>query len=132
MEITLKQGLSAKQEITVAYKDTAKAVSSGLAEVFATPSMIALMEKAAYTAVQSELPKGFATVGISINARHMAATPVGVKVWAEATLKEIDGRRLKFHVTAYDAYEMIGEAEHERFVINEDAFMQKAGAKAVS
>ena len=129
MDIKLEAGLSARAEKTVVYEDTAKAVASGLAEVFATPSMIALMEQAAYTAVQPHLPDGTSTVGISISARHLAATPVGLKVWAEAELVEVDGRKLVFSVAAYDACEKIGEAEHVRFVIDEDKFLKKAYAK---
>jgi predicted thioesterase len=129
MDITLSAGLEGKAEKTVEYQDTAKAVASGLAEVFATPSMIALMENAAYTAVQPHLPDGMSTVGISISARHLAATPMGLKVWATATLKAVDGRKLTFAVTACDACEKIGEAEHVRFIIDEEKFLKKAYAK---
>jgi len=129
MELNLQPGLSAKIEKTVAYEDTAKAVASGLAEVFATPAMIALMENAAYTAVQAHLPDGVSTVGVHIDARHMAATPMGLKVWAEATLTEVDRRKLKFTIEAFDETEMIGEATHTRFVIDEAKFMAKAGEK---
>lgn len=129
MELNLKTGIETKVEKSVAYEDTAKAVASGLAEVFATPSMIALMENAAYTAVQPHLPDGMSTVGISISARHLAATPVGLKVWAEAVLTDVDGRRLVFSVTAYDEQEKIGEAEHVRFIIDEDKFLKKAYGK---
>ena len=127
--MNLKTGLRARAEKTVAYEDTAKAVASGLAEVFATPSMIALMEQAAYTAVQSHLPVGTSTVGISINTQHLAATSVGFRVWAEAELKAVDGRKLTFSIQAFDETEKIGEAEHVRFVIEEDKFMKKAYAK---
>jgi len=122
-------GLTAKIEKTVEYNDTAKAVSSGLAEVFATPAMIALMENAAYTAVQGELEAGQSTVGVSINAKHIAATPVGMKVWAQATLIEIDRRKLVFEIEAYDERELIGTAVHERFVIDEEKFMRRAAEK---
>jgi predicted thioesterase len=110
MELKLEPGAKARVEMTVEYKDTAKAVASGLAEVFATPSMIALMENAAYTAVQPLLPEGMSTVGTRIDAKHMAATPVGLKVWAEAVLVDVDRR-------------------HERFVIDEEKFLSRAEAK---
>ena len=126
----MKTGLKAKIEKIVEYKDTAKAVASGLAEVFATPCMIALMENAAYTAVQDELPKGRSTVGISINVKHMAATPMGMKVLAEATLTEVDRKKLTFEIQAYDEAELIGTAVHERFIIDEERFMSKALEKA--
>ena len=129
MELKLKTGLKGRAEATVAYKDTAKAVASGLAEVFATPSMIALMENAAYLAVQPLLPEGMSTVGVRIDAKHIAATPVGLKVWAEAALAETDGRRLTFDIEAFDEKEKIGEARHERFIIDEQKFMSRAQAK---
>lgn len=129
MELNLETGLNARVDKTVEYKDTAKAVASGLAEVFATPSMIALMENAAYLAVQPQLPKGASTVGIRIDAQHLAATPVGLKVWAEAELVAVDGRKLTFDIQAYDEMEKIGSARHERFVIEEQKFIARAEAK---
>lgn len=129
MELNLKSGLSARAEKTVEYKDTAKAVASGLAEVLATPAMIALMENAAYTAVQPHLPAGTSTVGTRIDAKHIKATPVGLKVWAEAVLTDVDGRKLTFDITAYDEAEKIGEARHERSVIDEHKFISRAEAK---
>lgn len=130
MDFNLATGLNAKIEKIVVYEDTAKAVASGLVEVFATPSMIALMENAAYTSVQPQLPNGWSTVGISISAQHLAATPMGLKVWAEAKLTEIDGRKLVFTISAYDEKEKIGEAQHERFIIDEQKFMNKVSAKS--
>jgi len=129
MELKLEPGAKARVEKTVEHKDTAKAVASGLAEVFATPSMIALMENAAYLAVQPLLPEGMSTVGVRIDAKHIAATPVGLKVWAEAVLAETDGRRLTFDIEAFDEKEKIGEARHERFIIDEQKFMSRAQAK---
>jgi predicted thioesterase len=130
MEKALECGLTAKAEKVVEFADTAKAVASGLAEVFATPCMIALMECAAANAVQPCLPPGQSTVGISIDAQHIAATPVGFKVWAQAELTEVDGRRLMFCITAHDEQEKIGEAQHTRVIIDEQRFMAKALLKA--
>jgi predicted thioesterase len=130
MEIEIKPGISAEAETIVEMKDTAKAVASGLAEVYATPMMIALMEKAAYTAVQPQLPEGYSTVGIRIDASHLAATPVGLKVRVKATLVEVSGKRLIFDIEAYDEQDKIGEARHERYIIEESRFLKKAYAKA--
>lgn len=130
MEKALECGLTAKAEKTVRYEDTAKAVASGLAEVFATPCMIALMECAAVSAVQPQLPPGQSTVGVRIDAQHIAATPIGFKVWAQAELVAVDGRKLTFAITAYDEKEKIGEAQHTRMIIDENKFMAKAQAKA--
>ncbi len=130
MEKALECGLSAKAEKTVRFEDTAKAVSSGLAEVFSTPGLIALMECAAMNAVQPQLPPGFSTVGVRIDAQHLAATPMGFKVWAIAELTAVDGRRLTFDITAWDEYEKIGEAQHTRMIIDENKFAAKTAAKA--
>lgn len=129
MEYQLEPGLSAMVQKEVEAKDTAKVYSSGLAEVFATPAMIALMEHAAYTAVQDALPKGYSTVGTEISARHMAATPIGLTVTAKAVLTTVEGRELTFFIEAFDDKEKIGEAAHKRFIIDEERFMQKAAAK---
>ena len=123
-------GLSAKVEKTVEYKDTAKAVASGLAEVFATPCMIAMMENAAYLAVQGELESGQSTVGISIDVKHLAATPMGMKVWAQAKLVEVDRKKLTFEIEAHDEAELVGTAVHERFIIDEEKFIAKVNEKA--
>ncbi|MDD4088921.1 MAG: hotdog domain-containing protein, partial [Tissierellia bacterium] len=69
------------------------------------------------------LPKGCSTVGTQVNVKHMSATRVGKRVWAEAELMEIDRKRLVFKVTAYDEDKKIGEGTHERFVIDDEKFM---------
>ncbi len=123
MEFNLNIGLKFTKEITVAINDTAKFFGSGAAEVFATPMMIGLMEAAAMHAVSSYLPECYSTVGISVNIKHISATAVGKKVWAEAELIEIDRKRLVFKVDAFDEDKKIGEGTHERFIINEQKFM---------
>ncbi len=125
MEINLIVGLKEKQEKTVTMNDTAKVFGSGAAEVFATPMMIGLMEAASMNAVKKYLPEGFSTVGTSVNIKHISATPVGKKVWAEAELVEVDRKRLVFKVDAYDEDKKIGEGTHERFIIDEEKFMGK-------
>ena len=130
MNIELKTGQRGHAEKVVAYQDTAKAVASGGAAVFSTPSLIALMENAAFALVQPQLPKGYTTVGVRIDAKHLAATPVGGKVRAEARLENMDGRALTFQITAYDEHEKIGEATHVRVIVDESRFMQKVREKA--
>ncbi|PYG89103.1 putative thioesterase [Ruminiclostridium sufflavum DSM 19573] len=127
MEINL--GMTGSAEITVDGNITAKAMGSGDLEVLATPALVALMEKAATIAVKEGLPDGSSTVGTQINIRHLAATPVGMKVTARATLAEADGKRLLFTVEAFDSKEKIGEGQHERFIITIDRFMNKANGK---
>ncbi len=125
MEFNLNVGLKNKEEKTVTMNDTAKIFGSGAAEVFATPLMIGLMETASMNAVKELLPEGFSTVGISVNVKHINATAVGKKVWAEAELVEIDRKRLVFKVDAYDEDKKIGEGTHERFIVDEKKFMDK-------
>lgn len=127
MEFTI--GMVGSAEITVDMNNTAKTMGSGDLEVFATPSMVALMEKAATLAIKECLSEGNTTVGTMINVKHLAATPIGAKVTATATLIEVDGKRLMFKVEAFDGTEKIGEGQHERFVINVDRFMDKANGK---
>ena len=123
MELNLSVGLKYREEKTVKMDDTAKVFGSGAAEVFATPMMIGLMEAASMNSVKDYLPKGYSTVGTLVNIKHISATRVGKKVWAEADLIEIDRKRLVFKVTAYDEDKKIGEGTHERFVINDEKFM---------
>lgn len=123
MEINLIVGLKNKEEKIVTINDTAKVFGSGAAEVFATPMMIGLMESASMNAVKEYLPTGYSTVGITVNIKHISATAVGKKVWAEAELIEIDRKRLVFKVNAFDEDKKIGEGTHERFIIDEQKFM---------
>lgn len=123
MKLNLSIGLKYKEEKTVKMEDTAKIFGSGAAEVFATPMMIGLMEAASMNCVKDYLPEGHSTVGTLVNVKHISATRVGKKVWAEAELIEIDRRRLVFKVTAYDEDKQIGEGTHERFIIDEEKFM---------
>ncbi|MBZ4659827.1 MAG: Thioesterase superfamily, partial [Desulfacinum sp.] len=66
----------------------------------------------------------------SIHTSHIAATPVGMKVRAEAVLEQVDGRRLIFKVTAHDEREKIGEGVHERFVVHREKFVSRVRSKA--
>lgn len=123
MEFNLKNGLKHREERIVTMNDTAKVFGSGAAEVFATPMMIGIMEGASMNCVRDYLPEGFSTVGISVNIKHISATAVGKKVWADAELIEIDRKRLVFKVEAFDEDKKIGEGTHERFIIDEKKFM---------
>lgn len=120
-------GLKGKSEGIVKVDNTAKAVGSGSLNVFATPMMVALMENAAIKALQ--LPEEQTSVGTYLDVKHMAATPVGMKVWAEAEIIEVEGRRLVYKIEAYDEKEKIGEGRHERFIVNGDKFISKADSK---
>ncbi len=123
--MSLSPGLTGEAETTVVHENTAAAVGAGGVEVFGTPMMIALMENAAWKAVAEQLEPGYVTVGTVVNIRHLAATPPGQKVRASAELTERDGRRLIFHVTAYDEKQKIGEGRHERFIVHLERFLGK-------
>jgi len=125
MEITLEKGLKHVEEMQVTANDTASKYGSGMVEVFATPAMIAFMEKTAMLTVLSHLPAGFNTVGTEVCVKHIKATSVGMKVTCEAELIEVDGKRLVFKVVAKDEQGEIGNGTHERFVINTEKFMSK-------
>ena len=127
--MSLSVGMKGRAETTVTAENTAAAVGSGLVPVFATPAMIALMENAAVNAVQAQLEEGQGTVGTLLNVSHDAATPVGMRVGAEAELTAVEGRKLTYSVTAYDEAGPIGKGEHQRFIIQADRFLAKAQAK---
>ena len=120
--MALTPGLTGEATTIVVHENTAASVGAGGVEVFGTPMMIALMENAAWRAVANSLEAGDVTVGIVVNVRHLAATPLGQHVRARAELIEIDGRRLIFNVEAYDEKRKIGEGQHERFIVNLERF----------
>ncbi len=125
----LQPGLKGQVSTEVTPEKTANRISSGVVEVYATPQMIGLMEQACAEGVQPFLPAGQSTVGILVNVRHLAATPIGHIVRAEAELIEVDGRRLVFSVVAYDETEKIGEGFHERYIIDEVRFLSRVNGK---
>lgn len=125
----LEVGIKGYQEFVVTEKDTAKTHKSGTLDVLATPAMVALMEETAWKSVAKELEPGMGTVGISLNIKHLAPTPVGMKVWCESLLDEIDGRKLVFSLTVFDETGKVGEGIHERFIIEEEKFQKKADKK---
>ena len=125
----LVTGLKGTRTVTVNEENTAKAMGSGMLDVFATPALIALMEETCWRSVANELEEGCGTVGTLIEIKHTAPTPVGMKVTCESTLTEVDGRRLVFEVIARDAKGVVGEGKHERFIIQNEKFQTKANAK---
>lgn len=122
----METGIKGKQTKLVTGECTAKAMGSGTLEVFATPAMIALMEETAWKSVSAALDPGYGTVGIGLEVTHDAPTPLGGKVTCESELVQVDGRKLTFEVRAYDETGCIGKAVHERFIVQEEKFMEKA------
>jgi predicted thioesterase len=125
-------GLKAEKIETVSNDNTAESWGSGGLPVYATPAMIALMEGAAAAAVQDKLPVGWSTVGTELNVKHLSASPVGAEIRAAGVLLEVDGRRLRFKVEAYDNAGIIGEGFHERFIVENARFLQKIAEKTAS
>lgn len=108
---------------------TARAMGSGSLAVLATPALVALMEHAACQAIADTLEEGVTTVGTQMEVSHVAATPVGMEAWAEATLTAQEGRGYSFEITAYDAAGVIGTARHQRVSVKAERFMAKAESK---
>ena len=120
----MKIGIENVIELPVSENDTAKSHGSGDLEVYATPAMIAAMEKSALELVKPNLEFGESTVGTLINVKHIKATPLGGRINAVARLIKIDGKKLTFEVEAYDFNGLIGTGIHNRFIINEIEFMK--------
>lgn len=125
----IKTGITGTSELTVNTENLAVNVGSGSLEVFATPDMIMLMEKAACSCISDYLENDETSVGTEINVKHISATPKGMKVCAEAELTEINGRELTFVVKAYDEAGDIGEGIHKRFIVYGEKFISKANSK---
>lgn len=125
----LTTGIKGQTETTSHKENSAAAMGSGNLDVFATPAMVALMEQAAWQSLADHLEPGQSTVGTLMNIRHLSATPLGMKITAEAVLEEIDRRRLVFTVKAFDEKGLIGEGTHERFIIDTEKFMSKTNEK---
>lgn len=125
MEIGTKESLQEK----VSEEKTAQAMGSGSLSVYATPAMIALMEKTACACIEKDLEPGQSTVGTLIEVIHKSATPMGMEVICEAELVSREERKLVFHVVARDEVGVIGEGKHERFIIDAERFMVKTLGK---
>lgn len=127
MSITI--GMKARTETRVTEQNTAIQAGSGTLPVFATPWMCALMENAAWLAIAPGLLEGESTVGTKLNISHSSATPIGLKVWAEAEVTAVDGKRIELSVSAFDESGLIGSGTHERFVVTNDRFLAKTAKK---
>ena len=125
----IEVGLAGSASLVVAEEHTAPRVGSGRIHVLATPVMINLIEAAALEAVERLLPAGHQSLGTLLNVRHIAATPVGMRVTARAEVVAVEGRTIRFRVAAHDERELIGEGEHERVVVNVAKFDQRVQRK---
>lgn len=121
----LNIGMSLELSKMVEASDSARNYGSGLVDVFATPAMIAFMEQTCLKLAQQGIAAEEGTVGTLVNMTHTKATPIGMKVWCQANLIEMDKRRLVFEVIARDEEAEIGRGNHERFIINTEKFMAR-------
>ena len=126
----LRPGLVGAADLLVGVEHTAPNIGSGVIPVLGTPVMINLMEGAALAAVEHLLPAGHQSLGIHLDVRHVAATPIGMRVRASAALTNVDGRMLTFRVEARDEKEAIGDGTHQRVVVNVARFDQRVQRKA--
>ena len=122
-------GLKGEAELLVGEQHTAPRVGSGAIHVLATPVMINVIEAAALAAVEPLLPPGHQSLGTVLHVRHIAATPVGMRVTATATVEKVEGRTIFFRVEARDERELIGDGTHERVVVNVAKFDQRVQRK---
>jgi len=125
MEYDALKGLHNSVMLVVEHKDTAAVYGSGALEVFATPAMIALMEKTCLESVADKIGEGNTTVGIAVNIKHLKASPVGSTIHCEAEIFEVDRRRLVFSVKCFEGETLVGEGIHERFIVDSEKFMSK-------
>ena len=127
--MTIEIGMKGEVSTLVEKADTAAEVGSGSLLVYATPCMVALMEGAACEAIAEGLAEAETTVGIELNIRHTAATPVGLEVRAEAEVTAVEGKIITFFIKAFDEAGEIGSGTHKRAVINAQRFLDKTYAK---
>ena len=125
----IEVGTKGRKETTVTTDNTALAMGSGTLEVFATPAMCALMEAACAESITPYLADGQTTVGTALDIKHLAASPVGIKVWAVSTVADVDRKAITFSVEVFDEAGKIGEGTHGRFIVESERFLGKAQSK---
>jgi fluoroacetyl-CoA thioesterase len=125
----IRPGLSGTAELVVGEEHTAPRVGSGRVHVLATPVMINLIEAAALAAIEHLLPAGYQSLGTRLDIRHIAATPVGMRVRATAVVTKTDSRTVSFRIEAHDEKDLIGDGTHERVVVNVAKFDQRVQRK---
>jgi predicted thioesterase len=128
----MRAGASASVQLSVTAADTAVALGSGDVPVLATPRVLALAEEATVRAVQAELDDGQTTVGTQVTLAHLAATPVGRVVRAEATLSEVDGRRLVFAVSVHEGATLVAQGTIERIMVDRQRFLNRVAGQGTA
>lgn len=126
----LEVGIKGSASVQVTEANTAKIMGSGTLDVFATPAMIALIERTCWTSVQNQLEPGWGSVGISLNISHSAPTPLGLTATCTSELTAVEGRKLTFQITVHDDKGVVGSGFHQRFLVENEKFQAKANKKA--
>lgn len=126
---TIATDIMGAAETAVLKDKLASSIGSGNLDVYATPSMVALMESAACECIADYLEDDETTVGTELSIKHLSATPEGMTVRAEAKLESFSGREFTFEVKAYDESCLIGEGIHKRFLVYGEKFTAKAKSK---
>jgi len=130
MSTPLEVGMTHELVLKSQPQHSARHFYPNLPDVFATPFLGGLMEQVSAELIDRHLDPGQQSVGISMNLKHLAATPLGMEVRVKTEVSAVEGKKLTFRLEAYDAVEKIGEAVHERFIINADKFNQRVAEKA--
>ena len=125
VEFNVKKGIKGVAQMVVGPDNMAEKFSKPMPPSFATPMLVSLMDNAAIDAVKKSLPPGYISVGTSISIRHLAATPEGMTVTAQAEVKEVYQNRLVFEVSAFDEVEKVGEGTVERYILDLENFSKK-------
>ena len=128
----IKPGMSLETTFQVEAQHSAAHIGSGSLRVLATPVMIAFMESTSHRLLAQRLPAGYSSVGMLVNIRHLAPTPLGSSVRVLSEVLEVDGLRVTFSVQAWDQSEQIGDGQHQRMVIEEARFLRRVEAKSSS
>jgi predicted thioesterase len=123
MELNIPLNLCNEEREIVNANNVATVVGSGSVEVFATPAMIALMEKTANNSLRDHLPEGCVTVGVEINTKHIKASGLGKEIVCKSELIKVDGKKLFFNISAYEGEDLIGQASHTRVVVDKEKFL---------
>jgi predicted thioesterase len=129
LEKLIQKGMTREETFQVAEEHAAIHVGSGGSRVLATPWMIAFMERAAHRLLAENLPAGESSVGVLVDVRHLAPTPIGAAVRVQVEIVTLDGAQVTFSVQAWDQVEKIGEGRHQRVVINEARFLRRLERK---
>lgn len=125
----IKPGMAREETFLVDEDKTARHVGSGASRVLASPWLIAFMERVSHRLIAGQLPEGSSSVGVLVNVRHLAPSPVDSRVRVRAEVTAVDGSRVTLSIQAWDHVELIGEGSHQRVVIDQDRFLRRVEAK---